>query len=84
MNIKLEVSALQFDVASLEEASSKYCELRDASGEGASTWPTGTVTKKDGTQLYISYNGKIWEGDPNKWRPGLEPVYSPYDLRRRP
>jgi hypothetical protein len=44
-------------VGSLAEASRVYSQLRDASGEGASTWPDGKV---DGYR--ISYNGRVWEG----------------------
>jgi hypothetical protein len=45
------------EVASLEEASRVYCDLRDESGEGASTFPNGKVGK-----YRISYNGKVWLG----------------------
>jgi hypothetical protein len=58
------------DVASLEEASRVYCELRDESGEGGSTFPEGKVGKHR-----ISYNGKVWLG---AWTAGEEPVYNPY------
>lgn len=37
-----------FSVASFKEASAKYAEVRDASGEGASTFPMGKL-----------YDGKI-------------------------
>lgn len=58
------------EVASLEEASRVYCELRDESGEGGSTWPEGKVG-----QHRISYNGKVWM---RAWTAGEEPVYDPY------
>ena len=45
------------EVATLEEASLKYQELRDQSDEGARTFPNGTVT---GGYL-ISYNGRVWK-----------------------
>ena len=50
---------LKKDVESLEEASRIYGELRDQSGEGASTFPDGRI--RDGKTTYrISYNGKVW------------------------
>jgi hypothetical protein len=57
-------------VASLDEASAMYGRLRDESGEGGSTWPIGRLS--DGH--YISYNGRVWFGDPRAWNPGDVPV----------
>lgn len=67
-------------VASIEEASRLYCAARDASGEGASTWPTGLLTGPDGEEFFISFNGKVWADDPCRrdWRPGARPVFCPY------
>lgn len=48
------------------EASAKYNAMRDAFGEGASTWPDGQWGR-----FRISYNGKIWDG-------GVV-IYNPYD-----
>jgi len=58
------------EVTSLAEASRIYCELRDESGEGSSTWPEGQVG-----QHRISYNGKVWLG---KWESSATPVFDPY------
>lgn len=44
-------------VHSLEEASARYQELRDASGQGSSEWPVGFVGA-----VSISYNGRVWLG----------------------
>lgn len=52
---------LSTEVADFSEASRVYDALRDASGEGASTFPEGDLR---GTAVYrVSYNAKIWEGD---------------------
>jgi hypothetical protein len=45
-------------VASLSEAINIYNDLRDQSGEGGSTFPTGSVGR-----YKISYNGRLWDGD---------------------
>jgi len=62
--------------ATFEEASKAYSQLRDESGEGASTWPEGRVYR--GTQQIgrISYNGRVWK--PKPWGPTDEPIYDPY------
>lgn len=57
------------EVASLEEASRVYQRLRNESGEGGSTWPTGLLPG-----YHVSYNGRVWKGRPKDWKPGAEPV----------
>lgn len=47
-----------FEVADLREASIVYQRERDASGEGASTFPCGRVGK-----YTVSYNGRVWLGE---------------------
>jgi hypothetical protein len=51
----LEIGDLRFTVSSLQEAQTVYARERDASGEGASTWPRGRVGSYE-----ISYNGRAW------------------------
>jgi hypothetical protein len=53
------------------EASAAYCAKRDASGEGASTFPCG-----DWNGHHISYNGRVWQKEPT---PGfdLRAIYNP-------
>lgn len=45
----------------LADAQAAYCALRDASYEGASTFPSGRVDVA-GKVLAVSYNGRIWDG----------------------
>lgn len=59
------------EVKSLEEASRVYCDLRDQSGEGSSTWPEGKIDRK----FRVSYNGKVWD---REWMAGDLPVFDPY------
>lgn len=59
-----------------EELSRKYCELRDARNEGASTFPTATIVDDAGVEIgRLSYNGRVW--GPGEWVPGAEPLYCP-------
>jgi hypothetical protein len=64
-------------VNSLEEASSVYCQERDAAAEGASAWPNGLITdSKTGlTHGYVSFNGRIWA---TRQYAGDSPIYSPF------
>lgn len=54
-------------VVSYKEASELYSKARDESGEGASTWGLGFIKDRWGNKLaYISYNGKVWAGQPGE------------------
>lgn len=64
-----------FEVASLRDASERYSSVRDASLEGASTFPNGTLYEDGKRFAYVSYNGKVWKG--SGYRPGATPLYSP-------
>lgn len=55
------------------EASSLYCERRDRSGLGASTFPEALLLIAETPVGRISYNGRIWL--PGDWEPGTEPLY---------
>lgn len=53
------------EVGSVEEASRIYCRLRDASGEGYSTFPEGRI--RDGKKAYrVSYNGRVWTNETDR------------------
>lgn len=48
----------------LEAAQRQYVALRDASGEGASTFAFGTILDGNANVTYIiSYNGRVWNGN---------------------
>jgi hypothetical protein len=64
------------EVASFQEASQIYAQYRNASLEGASTFPDGTILDGTRTVARVSYNGKIWP--PRKWVPGQTPLFNPY------
>lgn len=58
---------------SAAEASKIYSDMRDQSGEGASTFAEG---EWQGNR--ISYNGKVWAGA-GDWNAGDKPIYDPYE-----
>ena len=63
----------------MAEASKQYSEIRERSGEGASTFPAGKLLgRAAGERFRVSYNGKIWnEGE---WKQGDQPVFNPYEI----
>lgn len=65
-------SRLTVKVADLTEASERYSEARDASGEGASTFREGRVFDGNKVVARISYNGRIWAD--KEWSPGDRPI----------
>ncbi len=65
---------LSREVATLQEASVRYESERDASGEGASTFPDGDVLDPDGrTIARVSYNGRVWP--PGPYDPAATPLW---------
>lgn len=73
-------------VADCAEASRLYRAACDAhmerTGQGASTMQPGLLYDCAGatpTRIgYVSWNGKVWAGSERGWKPGDEPLYSPY------
>lgn len=61
---------LKIEAATAAEASAIYCAKRDASGQGASTFPNG-----EWNGHRISYNGRVWETG-KKW-PDAKAIYNP-------
>lgn len=45
-----------------QRLSEQYCDLRDRSGEGASTFPSVNIKKDRKIIAHISYNGRVWKG----------------------
>jgi hypothetical protein len=67
------------EVASFEQASRIYAQYRDASLEGASTFPNGVIV--DGTRIIarVSYNARVWP--PGKWTEDQTPLFDPQAAR---
>ena len=53
----------KFECETLEDAQRLYAMMRDESGEGGSTFPSGVVRLPSGKKYQISYNGRAWNGD---------------------
>lgn len=65
--MKLTIGCKSYTVATIEEASRLYGELRDKSGKGASKWPEGKIETEDGTVYRVSYNGRVWTNE-ERWQ----------------
>ena len=69
--MKLRIGTKLIEVEDLMEAQQVYCEQRDESGEGATTFPPGQVFCDPRTLVArISYNGRVWD-------PKGEPIEDP-------
>lgn len=79
MAYTLTIRDREISAPTIAAASAAYSAARDASGEGASTWPMGQLSGPNGDVLFVSYNGRVWIGDPasRDWKPGETPVFCP-------
>jgi hypothetical protein len=74
----ITVRKRRYPVASLEDASQKFSQVRDASGKGASETPTPLIVDDAGKVVgYIAYNGRVFPGRPQDWKSGVKPLYEP-------
>ena len=72
------VGTRRYPVASFEEASGKFRQVVEAAGTGAGETPTPLVVDDAGTVIgYVAYNGKVFPGRPEAWKPGQRPLYDP-------
>lgn len=66
MNVILKIGRARHSAVSIADAQMTYERVRDESGKGASTFPTGKLTVEgDPRKLIISYNGRVWDTDGN-------------------
>lgn len=66
--IYLTVGSRRWPVASAEDASRKFLAVVACAGTGASRTPTPLIIGSDGRLIgHISYNGRVWAGDPRAW-----------------
>lgn len=64
----LQIGSRRYQVYSYEQASQMFCKARDRFGEGASKTPSPRLVDGDAKPFgYVSYNGRIWRGDPLNW-----------------
>lgn len=61
---------LTAEVETYRDAADLYRKFRDDSGEGASTFPHGTIRAGRLTVATVSYNGRVWEGEQLVYCPG--------------
>ena len=74
----LEILGRHIRVANAEEASKVVSAIRDESGAGASEMGSSFPVRENGVLIgYVSYNGKVWKGDPADSE-NAELVYDPY------
>jgi len=59
---RITIRDVVYGADSLKLLSEIYCLVRDANGEGCSTFLPATVREHGRDVGYISYNGRIWDG----------------------
>lgn len=74
------IRGVDHPVASLRDASERFCAARDGLGIGSTALfrAVGNVILLDAdrrTVGYVSYNGRVWSGSPRDWKPGSVPLY---------
>lgn len=74
--LTMQIGRRRYPVATLAEASRMFCAARDKSGVGGSKTPTPILFDANGAQVaYVSYNGRVWAGNPRDWQPGNKPIW---------
>lgn len=79
----LQIGRRRYQVASLQQASEMWERARDASGLGASQIGGDALIVNDSgaTVAYVSYNGRVWAGQPGRpghpgsWTSDATPLY---------
>jgi len=65
-------------VATIEEASRIFCLIRDRLRGGSSDIGDALIRDDSGAVVaHVSYNGRVWWGPPEQWKPGSEPIFTP-------
>lgn len=78
MTLIIPGRGVDFAVTGFADASAMYTLQCDQSGEGASTFPDGTIEQGGETIAHVSYNGKVWARPSREWVPGTQPLHDPY------
>ena len=75
MALYFTIRGVAFTAQDFADASAQYSAARDASGEGASTFPSPVLYENRKRVGRFSYNGRIWA--PGAWVEGALPLYCP-------
>ena len=75
----VQIRKTRFQVASLQEASERYCAARDAAfndGAWGRDLPKAKVVDENGKTIgHISQNGRVWAGSAKTWTVESKPIY---------
>lgn len=75
--LTMHIGRRRYPVASLEAASRMFCAARDRAATGASETPTALLISGGEVVAHVSYNGRVWPGLPQDWKPGVKPLLEP-------
>lgn len=73
--LSIRVGRKTYAIPDLAAASRLVCEARDRSGARSSRFTPPLIF--DGGRLvgHVSYNGRVWAGEPRDWKPGAVPLF---------
>lgn len=73
--LTIRIGRKAYAVPDLAAASRLVCAARDKSGVGGSRFKTPLIFAGDKPVGYVSYNGRVWAGDPRGWKAGDKPLF---------
>ena len=65
-------------VTYFSEASAVCRKFLDETQIGNSEWSGGALWDGNKRIGHVSFNGKVWGGRAQDWKPGMTPLYDPY------
>ena len=71
------VNGKTFPATSLAQVSKAYLDTIAALGLGSSQVPKCLIVDRGRVLAHVSYNGRVWPGDPQSWTADLRPLYDP-------
>lgn len=74
-SLTLKIGRKAYAIESLADASRKVCAARDKAGIGSSRFTPPSIFDGERQVGYVSYNGRVWAGEPRGWKAGDKPIY---------
>lgn len=75
--LTVRVAGRDYPVSSPREASQKVSAVIDQMGIGNSKYPGATLHRGNEQIGYVAYNGRVFEGRSEEWKPGTRTLYDP-------
>jgi hypothetical protein len=73
--LTIRIGRKAYAIPDLATASRMVCEARDKAGVGSREFKTPMIYEGERQVGYVSYNGRVWAGDPRGWKSGDKPIF---------